>query len=83
MYNVFWIDGALPQAREFNDAQLSDALGFAETLRRRQRAGENVGFVTIASENPDSVGQGGVGDPPADYDWTKRRTLARGRAIAR
>jgi len=32
-----------------------------------------VSFVTLCSENPNSVGRPGVADPPPDYAWKKRR----------
>jgi hypothetical protein len=44
-----------------------------EALRSRQRQGEAVCFVAMASENPDSVGHAGVADPSPDYNWKKRR----------
>lgn len=49
------------------------AMKFMEGLRMRQRAGEAVCFVTMSSENPDSVGHPGVADPSPGYNWKKRR----------
>ena len=78
MFVVYWL-GDNPDAegaaryKRFDANALADALRFAEDLRRRQAAGENIGFVTLCSEIPHSVGKPGVADPPADYDWKKRR----------
>lgn len=78
MFVVYWL-GDNPDAegaaryKRFDANALADALRCAEDLRRRQAAGENIGFVTLCSENPHSVGKPGVADPPADYDWKKRR----------
>ena len=77
MYMVFWIEEGCACAQEFPATGLSESLAHAEALRRRQRESGGVSFVTLCSENPDSVGHPGVADPPADYNWTKRRTLAR------
>ncbi|WP_288826586.1 hypothetical protein [uncultured Paraburkholderia sp.] len=77
MYMVYWseaIDDAIvPRAASFAAGAMAEALSFAETLRRRQSCGESVCFVTLCSENPNSVGRPGVADPPADYAWKKRR----------
>jgi hypothetical protein len=73
MYRIFWLEDGEARSEGFASDGLSGALGRAEALRRRQRAGERVSFVTIASENPDQVGPPGVDDPAADYAWVKRR----------
>ncbi len=79
MHRVYWMDDAGPRSEAFASDALSDALAFAEALRRRRRAGEPVSFVTIASEDPAHVGEGGVADPAAHYDWVKRRPPPRRR----
>jgi hypothetical protein len=73
MYRVFWLEAGEARSAGFGSDALSAALAFTEALRRRQRGGEPVSFVTIASEDPDRVGPSGVDDPAADYAWTKRR----------
>lgn len=80
MHRVFWMDDSAPSSRAFTTGELSEALAFAESLRRRRRDGEPVSFVTIATEDPAHVGQGGVADPAADYDWVKRRPPPRRRS---
>jgi hypothetical protein len=78
MFVVYWLDGP-PDAEDtaryqrFDETALADALRFAEGLRKRQAGGAEVSFVTLCSENPHSVGKPGVADPPAGYDWKKRR----------
>ena len=57
----------------FGDNDLTQALAFAEALRKRQAIGEDLGFVSLCSENPNSVGKAGAAEPPADYAWKKRR----------
>jgi hypothetical protein len=64
--------GAARFAR-FGDSELTQALAFAEALRKRQASGEDVGFVSLCSENPNSVGKSGAAEPPAGYAWKKRR----------
>ncbi|MCA3187352.1 MULTISPECIES: hypothetical protein [unclassified Cupriavidus] len=77
MYMIYWTEatteGMAPHAQSFPGDALRDALQFAEALRRRQFAGEPVSFVTLCSENPNSVGKPGAADPPPDYEWKKRR----------
>ena len=78
MFVVYWLGGSpdaegAAQYRKFDATALAEALRFAEDLRKRQAEGEDLRFVTLCSENPHSVGKPGVADPPAGYDWKKRR----------
>lgn len=77
MYMVYWTvvddERMTAEAQEFASADMASALKFMEGLRTRQRAGEGIRFITMASENPESVGPSGVADPAADYNWKKRR----------
>lgn len=73
---MFWIEGQpsadlalLPQAQQFTDQEIGQALRFCEQLRK---AGKR--HVTISSELSTSVGKPGVSDElPVGYDWKKRR----------
>ena len=77
MYMVYWTESGheqqTPAQRLFPASDLRAALQFMEDLRQRQRAGESVSFIVMASENPDSVGHAGAADPAPDYKWMKRR----------
>ncbi len=77
MFMVYWSEGTdaggTPRSKAFAADQMRAAMHFMEELRSRQRHGEALGFVTMCSENPQSVGHPGVADPPADYNWKKRR----------
>jgi hypothetical protein len=77
MYMVYWTiaddAGSTPHAQAFATDAMVDAMRFMEDLRRRQRAGEGVRFVTMCSEHPDAVGHPGVDVTGPDYDWKKRR----------
>ena len=77
MYMVYWTqieDGiATPQSQDFDTSAMVAAMGFMEALRKRQRAGEGVRFITMCSEHPDVVGHPGVDVTGADYNWKKRR----------
>ena len=77
MYMVYWTevddDNAEPKSREFATAEMSAAMQFMEGLRKRQREGDGVCFITMCSENPNSVGPPGVADPSPDYNRKKRR----------
>jgi len=77
MYMVYWTELTdqlqTPAQALFPASALRAALQFMEELRQRQRAGEAVSFIVMASENPDSVGHAGAADPAADYKWMKRR----------
>ena len=82
MYMVYWTvvdanaqDGAASAACQqlFDSADMLAAMALMEQLRTRQRAGEGIHFVSMASENPDSIGHAGVDVTGPDYDWTKRR----------
>jgi hypothetical protein len=77
MYMVYWtiVDeaAATPRAQPFDTSEMTAALAFMEDLRRRQRAGEGVRFITMCSEHPDVVGHPGVDVTGPDYNWKKRR----------
>lgn len=74
MYQVFFID-------PFGEAGAVECLTLTEALKWAGELRENGNrFVTIASENPNSVGRPGVdsvedGQLPdgTDYTWRKRR----------
>lgn len=77
MYMVYWtmveeLD-TTPHAQAFGTEEMVEAMGFMEALRKRQRAGEGVRFVTMCSEHPDVVGHPGVDVTGPEYDWKKRR----------
>jgi hypothetical protein len=77
MFMVYWTEVTgetmTAHARPFAASEMVEAMGWMEGLRTRQRAGEGVRFVTMSSENPDSVGHPGVAPPDPGYSWTKRR----------
>ena len=77
MYMVYWTmndgDGRAPHAQPFATTEMVEAMRFMEDLRRRQREGEGVRFVTMCSEHPDVVGHPGVDVTGPGYDWKKRR----------
>lgn len=77
MFMVYWTEvrhgKASPHGRDFDTSDMTGAMRFMEELRMRQRQGEPVCFVTMSSENPQSVGHPGVADPHPDYNWKKRR----------
>lgn len=78
MFVVYWLeagpDGSEPGFNCFAENEMSEALRFMEELRTAQREGaRGVAFITMCSENPNSVGKPGAADPGADYNWTKRR----------
>jgi hypothetical protein len=68
IYKVYWTN---PHNREsygeYFDT-LKEALNQCEQLRVSGRT-----FVTMVSENPNSVGQPGVAEVGPNYDWKKRR----------
>jgi hypothetical protein len=77
MYMVYWTvveeDGPAARQQGFDTSEMVPAMQFMEELRRRQRAGEGVRFITMCSEHPDAVGHPGVDVVGADYNWKKRR----------
>jgi hypothetical protein len=77
MYMVYWVtseeEESIPHARQFESSDMLGAMKFMEELRMRQRAGEALGFVALASENPHSVDHPGVAETGPDYHWKKRR----------
>jgi hypothetical protein len=77
MYMVYWTvvgDGAQAHAQGFDTSEMVPAMQFMEALRKRQRDGERVRFITMCSEHPDVVGHPGVDVTGADYSWKKRRS---------
>jgi hypothetical protein len=77
MYMVYWTivggETSEPHERLFDTGEMVQAMQFMEELRKRQRAGEGVRFVTMCSEHPDVVGHPGVDVVGPGYDWKKRR----------
>jgi hypothetical protein len=77
MYMVYWTmveeTETTPHAQAFGTEEMVKAMGFMEALRKRQRAGEGVRFVTMCSEHPDVVGHPGVDVTGPEYEWKKRR----------
>jgi hypothetical protein len=77
MYMVYWtvVDNETnyPHAKEFHSSDMLAAMRFMEELRTKQREGKAISFITMSSENPESVGHPGVAEPGPDYKWKKRR----------
>jgi hypothetical protein len=77
MYMVYWMieetGTQTPHAQPFDTTEMVAAMRFMEDLRRRQREGGGVRFVTMCSEHPDVVGHPGVDVTGPGYDWKKRR----------
>jgi hypothetical protein len=66
--------------RRFGSKELTEALHFCEELRTDRRAGEPISFITMASEDPNAVGEQGVSDKlPEGYDWTKQDRAGKAR----
>lgn len=57
------------QSQDFPHDQMSAALKFMEQLRND----DSCRFITMCSENPNSVGKPGIDEVGPDYNWTKRR----------
>jgi hypothetical protein len=72
-FMVYWLEGNQPQAQRFDAHEMTKAMTFMEVLRKIQRAGTDISFVTFCSENPNSVGHPGVAEVGPDYNWKKRR----------
>ena len=77
-YKVYWTEDSNIHSQ--TDEDLTTALGITESLRKRRRDGANISFVTMVSENVDSIGEMGVdsvkdGKTPngENYTWVKRR----------
>ena len=75
MYKVYFTN-EYGDARSYNEETLTEALATAEGLRRNAR----YSFVTMVSEDPNSVGRPGVDEikngvlpDGTDYEWKKRR----------
>ncbi len=77
MYMVYWTvvedDRCTPHQTLFETTEMVAAMQYMEGLRKRQREGEGVRFITMSSEHPDLVGHPGVDVTGPDYDWKKRR----------
>ena len=73
VYKVYWsqVEGDHPVSKfaDFGKEDMTAALNFMETLRNDV---ENH-FISMAVENPDSVGKQGVDVTGPDYCWKKRR----------
>lgn len=74
MYKVYWT-GSDGEPDSMDHEKLNDALVFSSLMRTC-----NATFVTMVSENPDSVGKPGVDEivdgvlpDGSNYEWKKRR----------
>jgi hypothetical protein len=78
MFMIYWTQndkGVLePKNELFGSEDMRGAMTFMEDLRKRQHAGEPLGFIGMVSENPNCVGKMGVDVTGSDYNWTKRRS---------
>lgn len=69
MYKVYWTDSAgISHGREHQT--IREMLAHSQSLRQRS----DMRFITTVAEDPNCVSLSGVSDPPADYNWKKRRT---------
>lgn len=74
MFKVYWTYCVYKLCCERFDADcMGDALKFMEYLR----SDPDMSFITMCSENPNSVGKPGVAEVDKDYNWTKRRSNER------
>lgn len=80
VYKVYWTRTVAEYSNIKTDRifskdveELSDMLKFVESLRKERRNGAPITFITSVSENLNVVGEAGVADVSADYNWTKRR----------
>ncbi|MCD2515317.1 hypothetical protein LQ564_03205 [Massilia sp. G4R7] len=77
MYMVYWTvvedDRCTPHEKLFETTEMVAAMQHMEELRKRQREGGGVRFITMASEHPDLVGHPGVDVTGPEYNWKKRR----------
>lgn len=62
-----------PYSRDFAQDKMVEAMAFAEGLRTQRRNGAKISHVIMSGENPDQVGEAGVGTTGPDYEWRKRR----------
>lgn len=75
MYKVYWTEGGKALVQDFDPNQLTACLSFMEDLRRARRDGtRDTSFITMVSENPQSVGQAGVDVTGPEYkdQWDKK-----------
>ena len=75
MFKVYYTDPINNQALAWDEKNLTGALSVAEIFRKK-----GMTFVTVVSENPDSVGKSGVDSIEENvlpdgsiYQWRKRR----------
>ncbi len=69
MYKVYWTDQqGHSHGREHQT--IHEMLAHLQRLRQRS----DMRFITTVGEDPNCTSLPGVSDPPADYDWKKRRT---------
>lgn len=77
MFRVYWTEqqeqAVQIHFKDFEMSSMCEALEFMESLRSLQQAGQVIRHITMSAENPNSIGKLGVADPPADYQWKKRR----------
>ena len=67
----------IPKSELIAGELLAPAISSMEQLRIRQRTDGSVNHICMSAENPNSVGLSGVASPDPNYNWTKRRSIAR------
>jgi hypothetical protein len=65
-FKVYWTDRGQTHSQIFQD--VGQALNYCQDLRS-----SGCSFVTMASQMNEMVGEFGVKEVDADYNWTKRR----------
>jgi hypothetical protein len=73
VHRVYWTEENVPKSQDFNKNELDHSLKHCENLRFRRQQGENINFISLASENPDANHLHGVAAPGVGYNWKKRR----------
>lgn len=71
VHKLYWTENNILNASFYDE--LTDMLKDAEMLRKRAWAGEDIRFISSASEVSESVGKQGVDVTGSDYNWKKRR----------
>lgn len=76
MYMIYWTevreDGWEAMSKLFETELLEEPLKFQAALRREGEETGKIRFVTMVSENPNSVGKAGATAAGPDYDWSKQ-----------
>lgn len=72
-HRVYWTSVGEAHSKDFVSGDIDSMLKYCESLRQLRKDGQDISFITTASEIPDCTSLQGIAVVGPDYEWKKRR----------